>query len=153
MNKATRFLLHVGLPVAGGSLVGYLANRNAKKQYTKLKTPTFAPPKETFPIVWPLLYSTMGYAHYRVVKTDTNTEGIAWYYVQLTLNYVWSFLFFKWQLRGLALIEMSFLLIAILMTMQTFYRVDPMAGALLIPYFLWTSFAFALNFETWRLNR
>ncbi|MGI6208558.1 MAG: tryptophan-rich sensory protein [Anaerolineae bacterium] len=40
-----------------------------------------------------------------------------------------------------------------LATLTNFYRVNPVAGLLLLPYQLWTTFATALNFAIWRLNR
>lgn len=33
-----------------------------------------------------------------------------------------------------------------------FWRVSRLAGALLVPYLLWVSFAAALNFSVWQLN-
>jgi tryptophan-rich sensory protein len=42
--------------------------------------------------------------------------------------------------------------ILIVATMVSFWRVRPLAGALLIPYLLWVSFAAALNYSLWQLN-
>lgn len=60
---------------------------------------------------------------------------------------------FKFNLRGVALIEMVFFLMTILMTAYSFYELDTIAGLLFIPYIAWVTFALTLNFETWRLNR
>lgn len=152
MSKKKLFT-HVLAPVIGGSIVGYLANKNARLQYNKLETPSFAPPGKVFPIIWPTLYTMMGYADYRITAKEHNEEAKQWYAVQLTLNYVWSFLFFKFNLRGVALIEMVFFLMTILMTAYSFYELDTIAGLLFIPYIAWVTFALTLNFETWRLNR
>jgi tryptophan-rich sensory protein len=38
-------------------------------------------------------------------------------------------------------------------TALQFYRIRPVAGELLLPYFAWTSFAAVLNTAIWRLNR
>ena len=40
----------------------------------------------------------------------------------------------------------------ILATLLSFWRVHPLAGALLVPYLLWVSFAAALNNALWQLN-
>jgi tryptophan-rich sensory protein len=45
------------------------------------------------------------------------------------------------------------LCIAIVATLVAFWRISPPAGLLLLPYGLWVSFATALNFTIWRLNR
>jgi len=37
-------------------------------------------------------------------------------------------------------------------TAVSFWRISPLAGALLIPYLLWVSFAAALNLSIWQLN-
>jgi len=34
----------------------------------------------------------------------------------------------------------------------SFWRVRAVAGAIMVPYLLWVSFAFALNFSVWQLN-
>ena len=41
---------------------------------------------------------------------------------------------------------------AILATIFAFWRVRPLAGALLVPYLAWVSFATYLNAGIWRLN-
>jgi len=35
----------------------------------------------------------------------------------------------------------------------TFWRISKVAGALLIPYILWVSFAGILNYSVWMLNK
>lgn len=75
------------------------------------------------------------------------------YEIQLGLNYMWSFLFFKWNLRGTALIEMSALIGAIMATTSTFYKQDRVAGSLMVPYIGWVGFAYCLNYSTWKLNK
>jgi benzodiazapine receptor len=42
---------------------------------------------------------------------------------------------------------------AILATLACFWRILPLAGALLVPYWLWVSFATALYFVIWKMNR
>jgi benzodiazapine receptor len=41
---------------------------------------------------------------------------------------------------------------AILATLLAFRRIRPLAGALLVPYLLWVTFAGVLDFAIWRLN-
>jgi tryptophan-rich sensory protein len=72
--------------------------------------------------------------------------------VQLALNALWSWLFFAWHRGGLALADIVLLWLAIVATAVAFWRLRPLAGALLLPYLLWVGFATALNFAVWRLN-
>jgi benzodiazapine receptor len=37
-------------------------------------------------------------------------------------------------------------------TLLAFWRIRPLAGALLVPYLLWVTFAAALNYTIWQLN-
>jgi tryptophan-rich sensory protein len=72
--------------------------------------------------------------------------------VQLALNAAWSILFFGLRMPGLAFAEIVLLWFAILVTLIMFWRSNPIAGFLLVPYILWTTFAGALNLALWQLN-
>jgi tryptophan-rich sensory protein len=74
------------------------------------------------------------------------------YFLQLTLNFAWSLIFFSLHLIDVALIDIAALWIAILATSIAFFHTDRMAGLLVLPYLAWVSFASALNYEIWRLN-
>lgn len=156
LNKK-RLALSILVPVVGGSVTGWLANRNAQSKYKKLIQPSFAPPAPIFPIVWTSLYTIMGIAKYRadekVKHTKENTPAIPLYELQLGLNFLWSFLFFRWGLRGTALIEMTAMLAAIALTAYEFQKVDNTAGALMVPYIGWVAFALGLNYAIWKLNK
>jgi tryptophan-rich sensory protein len=73
-------------------------------------------------------------------------------YIALALNLSWSFVFFGARLIGPALAVIAALLAAILANAFLFWRVDRAAGALLLPYAAWVSFATVLNAALWRLN-
>jgi len=49
-------------------------------------------------------------------------------------------------------LELALLLMAILATGVSFWRLDRPAALLIISYALWSAFAFVLNMEIWRLN-
>ena len=72
--------------------------------------------------------------------------------VQLAVNALWTWLFFVWRLGGPAFAEILVLWALILVTIGLFWRVSRVAGALLMPYLAWVSFAAALTLSTWRLN-
>jgi len=72
--------------------------------------------------------------------------------LQLVLNSLWSYLFFGLHRPGFAFIEIVVLWAAIVATLIAFWRTSPPAGALLLPYLAWVSFASALNLQLWRLN-
>jgi tryptophan-rich sensory protein len=73
--------------------------------------------------------------------------------IQLILNVLWSVVFFGLGSPLLGLIDIVLLWIAILLTIQHGLKVSRTAGLLLLPYIIWVSFAVALNFSLWLLNR
>ena len=157
INKK-KLALSILIPVLGGSITGWIANKNAQEKYKKLKQPSFSPPGAVFPIVWTTLYATMGIAKYRVdqkrkSKSQDSSPTVPLYDLQLGLNFLWSFLFFRWGLRGTALVEMSIMLACIALTAYEFQQIDKTAGALMIPYLGWVTFALGLNYAVWNLNK
>ena len=74
------------------------------------------------------------------------------YFVQLVLNFGWSFLFFYFKNIGLALVEIIVLWIAILVMLIRMHRIRPLAAYINIPYILWVSFATVLNAAYYFLN-
>ena len=157
INKK-KLALSILIPVVGGSITGWIANKNAQEKYKKLKQPSFSPPGAVFPIVWTTLYATMGIAKYRVdqkvkdMRTDS-TLAIPLYDLQLGLNFLWSFLFFRWGLRGAALVEICLMLASIALTAYEFQKLDNTAGVLMMPYVGWVTFALGLNYSVWKLNK
>jgi tryptophan-rich sensory protein len=71
---------------------------------------------------------------------------------QLLANLVWTFLFFSFRLGGVAFAEALLLWLLLLATLIAFWRVRPLAGALLLPTLAWVAFASALTHAAWRLN-
>ena len=92
-----------------------------------------------------------------VWRTGLDVDGVkialAVFAAQLALNGLWSVLFFGMQAPGWALVEIILLWIAIAVTTVLFWRVAPLPGALLLPYWGWVSFAAVLNAALWWLNR
>ena len=71
---------------------------------------------------------------------------------QFVLNLAWSAVFFGARSLTGGLVVIAALWLAILATLVAFYRVDWRAGALLVPYLAWVTFAAYLNYGFWALN-
>ena len=69
-----------------------------------------------------------------------------------TIN-AWSWLFFGLRSPGLAAVEVLVLWLAIAATAAAFLRHSRLAAALLVPYLAWTSYAAALNWVIFWINR
>ena len=123
--------------------------------YATLDKPAFNPPDWVFAPVWTILYALMAIAAWRVWRTPGSIDrrrALIAFGVQLGLNLLWSILFFGLQLIGLALLEIALLLLAIAVCAVRFWRIERLAGWLLVPYLLWVAFATMLNLSLWLLN-
>jgi tryptophan-rich sensory protein len=123
--------------------------------YAGLVKPALTPPGWVFPVVWSLLYITIGLSLFVFllhVPADARRLPLAVFGVQLVLNGAWSWLFFGHHAIGLALVEMIGLWIAIVATMVVFARHSRFAAKLLVPYLAWVTFATYLTYAIWRAN-
>ena len=124
--------------------------------YAQLKKPAWNPPGWIFGPVWTALYTMMAVAAWLVWRRGgwaVQRKALAWFLVQLVLNALWSPLFFGWKNPDLAFAEIVLLWVAIFGTLLAFWKAHRAAGALLLPYLAWVSFAAVLNFTLWQLNR
>jgi translocator protein len=143
------------LVTAAAAGVGALASVDAASFYAELQRPAWAPPAEVFGPVWSLLYILMAVAVWLVWLRGgfaAQRGALALYLAQLILNALWSILFFREHLGALALVDVIALWVLIVFMGITFWKARPLAGALVLPYLLWVSFAAALNYSVWMLN-
>ena len=123
--------------------------------YAALRKPSWNPPSWLFGPVWTALYLMMATAAWLVWRRggcSGQRRALTLYLVQLVLNAAWTPLFFGLKMPGIAFAEILLLLAAVVTTAFAFRRVNKAAGALLVPYIAWVSFAGFLNFTLWRLN-
>lgn len=135
--------------------IGGIASMDAGAFYGELQKPAWAPPASVFGPVWSLLYALMGIAAWLVWREGAwrAQGGVLWLYVvQLAVNVVWSWLFFAWRMGAASFADIVLLWLLVVATIVGFWRVRALAGALLLPYLAWVTFASALNFTVWQLN-
>ncbi len=120
--------------------------------YDGLKKPDWTPPNWVFPVAWTVLYLLMSLAAMRVAGAADNGQAIAFWALQITLNTLWTPVFFGLHRMRAAMVVMACLWLAVAATTWAFFRVDLVAGLLLLPYLVWVSIASALNFTTMRMN-
>lgn len=148
-------LKNIILPVGGAIIVG-LMTKGGMNIYNSLKKPIITPPSIVFPIVWTILYVLMGIAAYRIYmnnRSGRDDKGAYFYYlIQLSINFLWSFIFFNFRLYGISFILIIVLLVLIIITTIKFFKNDKLSGFLMIPYILWVSFASVLTFFIYMLN-
>jgi translocator protein len=156
------FVVAVALPFVA-ALIGNIATLSSLSTwYTSLKKPSWNPPQSVFGPVWTVLYLTMGIASWLVWRRSATASRarraeiqrtLAVYGLHLGFNALWPVLFFGLRRLDWAFVELVALWSLVLTTLVRFYRINPVAGWLLVPYQLWTTFAALLNAVLWRLNR
>lgn len=136
--------------------IGAVASIEARDAYAQLQRPAWAPPGWLFAPMWSTLYALMAVAAWLVWKTRGSLRA-AWvplslFLVQLGANALWTWLFFAWRMGAVAFAEIIGLWLLIACTIVAFWRVRPLAGALLLPYLAWVSLACALTYSVWQRN-
>jgi len=124
--------------------------------YATLEKPPFTPPNWLFAPAWGTLYLLMGISAFFVWRKGLDQQQVRTalliFLLQLILNALWSVVFFGLQSPLYGVIVIVALWIAILFTILQFFRISTVAGALLLPYIGWVSFAAALNISILVLN-
>jgi len=155
MSKIVRFypeVIGALLCLMLGIFSGYSVNAGHSLWYANLTKPFFNPPSWLFGPVWSLLYVMMGVALGRLWKDKhKNKYLILIFAMQLVFNLSWSPIFFYFEKIGLALLDICFLWgsLALLMFLAR-KKLD--VFILFVPYILWVTLAFVLNFKIYQMN-
>lgn len=150
--KTNWFKLIISILITeGAGIFGSIATASSVKSWyvTDVVKSSLNPPSWVFAPVWTLLFLLMGISLYRVWQKKGDTF---WFWVQLLLNIIWSFLFFGFRSPTLAFYEILVLWLTILITIVKFKKIDSLAAKLLYPYLGWVTFASILNYSIMILN-
>jgi Tryptophan-rich sensory protein (mitochondrial benzodiazepine receptor homolog) len=145
-------LLLFGLAVAAAAAVGGLGVAGTAAEYRSLVTPSWAPPSWLFGPVWTALYVMIALAGWVAWRKAGWTAGLTWYAIQLVLNAAWTPLFFGAGWYVAALVDIVALWLALGVTVVLFWRTSRLAALLLVPYWVWVTYATALNAAIVALN-
>ena len=138
--RVRRFTLIVTVILAAA--LGSMASTTAGTDswYLLLNKSKLNPPRYVFGIVWPILYVLMMVsaflAHRRIFSI---------FIIQLFFNAAWSWLFFRFQMPLIALLDIYLLIAINIFILNLMYKENKLAFFLFIPYVIWISFASYLN--------
>jgi tryptophan-rich sensory protein len=142
------------------ALAGGLASRPAESTwYARLQQPRFQPPRQVFPIVWPILYADIAAVsaatldHLRNEDRAQARTYTALLAANLVLNASWTWLFFSRRQLGASAVAAAMLTVSGAdLTRRAVAARGPSAGAL-GAYPAWCAFATVLSTRIWQLNR
>ena len=138
--RVRRFTLIVAVILAAA--LGSLASTSAGTDswYLLLNKSKLNPPGYVFGIVWPILYVLMMVSAFLAYRRIFSI-----FIIQLFFNAAWSWLFFRFQMPLIALLDIYLLIAINIYILNLMYKENKLAFFLFIPYVIWISFASYLN--------
>lgn len=149
---AASLLLTVGL----GTLSSIFTASEITTWYATLIKPSYNPPNFLFAPVWVILYTLMAISFYLIWDKEPSQKrdkALTLFIIQLVFNILWSFIFFNQHEIFLAFLDIVLMWFFIVLSMVSFYKINPKASLLLVPYIIWISYATVLNFAIWNFNK
>ena len=139
-SRVRRFTLIVAVILAAA--IGSMASTSAGTDswYLLLDKSELNPPSYIFGVVWPILYILMMVSAYLAHKRIFSI-----FITQLFFNAAWSWLFFRFQMPLIALLDIYLLIAINIYILNLMYKENKLAFFLFIPYVIWISFASYLN--------
>ena len=120
--------------------------------YSELILPNFNPPSWVFPPVWSSLYLMMSLAIWKIWINYFDNKILKIYFVHIIYNSTWTVVFFGFHQIGYALINLLIILFFIVVLMKKYFEKDKISFYLMIPYLIWSCYAFVLNSALLVLN-
>jgi tryptophan-rich sensory protein len=155
-KKILYFVIAVGICLLAGYIGSYYTTPAIPTWYAGLQKPDINPPSWVFAPVWTVLYILMGISLYLIVQSDLKSQevqfGLILFIFQLMVNIGWSFFFFGLQSTFFGFLAIVLLWAVLLCTIIQVWRFSIPAAVLLLPYFVWVSFAGYLNYAILVLN-
>lgn len=149
--KIDFYLILIFIPLVFGFIFGSFSKPDV--WYEKLIKPRFNPPRIVFPIAWTILYILIGVSYYYgLYEKDYKYFIIP--FVHLSLNFLYSPLFFNYKkILGSAILTFMILIFAIMTLIQfAMTNKNLISVYLLIPYILWLIFANYLAWSIYKVN-
>lgn len=148
MRKGLWLLFFLGLCFGIAALGSWATYPSLDPWYFELKKASWNPPGWVFAPVWTVLYLMIAVAGWQIFlkkKSKQRRNALTFYFIQLALNCLWSFLFFYFHNPYLSMIDLFLLVVMIGLTLRAALPVSRPAALLLTPYFIWTLYAATLN--------
>ena len=144
-NKYLSLLIILLITFIASAIGGFITSTFKEPWYSEIILPSFNPPSKVFAPVWTILYILMSVAIWRIWMKFSDRKVLNIYFYHLLFNATWSVVFFGLHQIELALINLIIILIFIFTLMKIYLKKDKLSFFIMIPYLLWTFYAFILN--------
>ena len=151
-NKYLSLFIILLITFLASAIGGFTTTSFKEPWYSQIILPSFNPPSWVFAPVWTSLYAMMSIAIWKIWINSFDLELLKLYFIHLFFNGTWSVVFFGFHQIGLALVNLIIIIIFIIMLMKKYLMKDRLSFYLMIPYFLWSSYALILNSSIFLLN-
>ena len=151
-NKYLSLFIILLITFLASAIGGFTTTSFKEPWYSQIILPSFNPPSWVFAPVWTSLYFMMSIAIWKIWINSFDLELLKLYFIHLFFNGTWSIIFFGFHQIGLALINLVIIIIFIIMLMKKYLIRNKLSFYLMIPYFLWSSYALVLNSSIFLLN-
>lgn len=153
----------VFFPAASISVVGVVTaivfaawgTRPLSSWYQSLAKPVWQPEPGTIGLAWTIIYPLIVVASVMVLMRADSGVQRTWviaFTINMVLNALWSWLFFVVQNPYLGSVGLALLVASVcslfVLALMTWW----LPAVLLIPYLIWTSVAFAVNYTIAKMN-
>ena len=151
-NKYLSLFIILLITFLASAIGGFTTTSFKEPWYSQIILPSFNPPSWVFAPVWTTLYIMMSVAIWKIWINSFDFKLMKLYFIHLFFNGTWSIVFFGFHQIGLALINLIIIIYFITMLMKKYLIIDRFSFYLMIPYFLWSSYALILNISIFLLN-
>ena len=152
-KKIISLLIFVLLAFGASAWGSLVTNLYKEPWYSTIVKPSFNPPEWVFAPVWITLYIAMSVGIWLIWINPKRVEKIIYiYFVHLLINGSWSIFFFGLHLILVSLIIIAIIIFFVVWLIKLYYPINKVSSLLMLPYLMWLSYAFVLNFYIFILN-
>jgi translocator protein len=146
MINYIKLFLSFGITFGLNFISKFFTAQGVNTWYLTLKKSPLTPPDYAFGVVWFALYTLMSFATYLIWKEQKKISfTIYYYFIHLLLNVLWCYSFFYLHNQLMSCMIITLLLAAIGYLLYLYKKESNTAFLLILPYFLWVSFATYLS--------
>jgi len=150
------YYLVVPLVTIAAATAGSRITEAGMSWYQKINLPSFTPPGAVIGLVWTVIFilSVVGMIlALNQAKADRFWLIFGIFFLNMALNFFWSWLFFGQHLLGAAVWEAAILDLSVIALVILIWPVSRVASILFLPYAGWVAFATYLTYSVFNLNR